>query len=84
MTAPKPSRAHGLLARIYSEGYCCVYGYLNLCRARGETPATMGEYIGLPAHTIRHHYRCEKEGKRSCENKPDCLAPVIAEIKKGQ
>ncbi len=76
----KTSRAQGLLARIYSEGYCCLHGYLELCRRRGETPVSMGENIGLPAHTIRHHYRQSKKGKRVCENKPDCLCAVINEL----
>jgi len=74
------SLGHSLRARILSEGYCCVYGYLELCRARNETPTGMGENIGLPAHTIRHNYRCLKKGNRACANKPDCLKPTIEEI----
>jgi hypothetical protein len=77
---PPPANL-SLLDKVYSEGYCCMYGYLTLCEARGETPKQMGENLSVLPHTIRHHYRCLRKGERSCENKPDCLGPVIAEIK---
>jgi hypothetical protein len=77
----KTSRAQGLLAKIYSEGYCCMHAYLELCKIRGETPKSMGENIGSPTHTIRHHYRCAKKGERPCLGKTDCMKPILEQLK---
>ena len=77
-----PYRSHWLTARIYSEGYCCLHGYLALCKARGETPSSMAKNIEVPIRTIHHHYRCEKAGNRPCAGKSDCLKPVIEELQK--
>lgn len=76
----KTSRAQGLVAKIYSEGYCCLHGYLELCKRRGESPTSMGANLGVLPHTIRHHYRQSKKGRRACQNKPDCLCAVINEL----
>ena len=72
-----------LQEKVYSEGYCCMYGYLTLCEARGETPVGMGKNIDAKPHTIRHHYRCLRKGERTCDKKPDCMSPIIEAIKKG-
>ena len=73
-------RAGKLLAKIYSEGYCCLKGYLELCRLRGETPKGMGENLDVSAWRIQYHYRLMKQGKHVCQNKGDCLKPIIAEL----
>lgn len=78
----KHSLANRMLSKIHSEGYCCMWGYLTLCRERGETPQGMAENLGALPHTIRHHYRQIKAGKCSCSGKTDCLRPIIEELQK--
>lgn len=74
------SMAQGLVARIHSEGYCCLAGYLQLCQARGEKPADMAEFIGVSPDAIWHHYRRLKQGAVSCQEKSDCLKTIIEAI----
>lgn len=76
------SRGQTLLARIYSEEYCCLNGYLRLCLARGETVANMAKNIGMSKDIIWYHIRQMKAGKNVCAKKADCLTPVIDEISK--
>lgn len=82
MKNPASSRAQGLVARIHSEGYCCLNGYLGLCQARGEKPADMAEFIGVSPDTIWHHYRRLKQGKVTCQTRSDCLTPIIEVVQK--
>jgi len=77
----KNARSHNIHAKIASEGYCCVWGFLNLCKARGQTPSTMMPFLGLSRLTFYHHNRKLKNGLYSCEGKPDCLKDAIAEIR---
>ena len=76
------SRWYVILPKIYSEGYCCMYGYLELCKARGETSNGMAENLGIKPHTLRHHYRQLKKGECTCEGKTDCMKALLEEIKK--
>jgi hypothetical protein len=69
--------------KAFSEGYCCLWGYLKLCRARGETRKSMSEFSGLSVETIKNHYRRLKRGEHSCQEYPDCLRPVIEDIDPG-
>ena len=73
-------RNHNFHAKIISEGYCCEYGYLELCRVRGQTPATMYAAIGLSRPTIYDHYRKLAAGDYTCQNRCDCLQATIEEI----
>ena len=77
------SRSEGVKAKIYSEGYCCLFGYLSLCKTRGETPKAMAAFIDKSPNIIWHHYRNLAAGKITCERKSDCLDSIIEEIKKG-
>lgn len=76
------SRANWLVARIHSEGYCCLNGYLRLCKARGEKPAEMADNIGMSADTLWYRYRKLDEGKIKCQKRGDCMTPIIDEIAK--
>jgi len=71
-----------LAAKVASEGYCCVHGYLRLCRARGESPKDMAENIGNSPHTIWYNYRKLAAGTLHCQNQSDCMLPIIKEIEK--
>jgi hypothetical protein len=71
-----------LLRIIYTEQYCCVAGYLELCKARGETVKGMAETAGITADAIWYHLRNLKCGKTTCLGRSDCLRPIIEEIKK--
>lgn len=66
--------------KVFSEGYCCLYGYLRLCRARGETRKTMSEFSGLSPETIKNHYRRLRRGEHTCQKYSECLLPVIEDI----
>ena len=74
------ARSEGLLAKIQSDGYCCLKGYLELCRARGQNSVDMGRFIGISEHTLWYHYRRLDAGKMTCKRFADCLQPVIKEI----
>lgn len=79
----KPIRAMkktNLIAHVHSEQYCCMAGYLNLCRARKETAVEMADNFTLSPVTIWKHYRKLAAGKHKCESRQDCLKQVIAEI----
>lgn len=74
------ARSESLLAKIQSQGYCCLKGYLELCRARGQKATDMAPYIGISEHTLWYHYRRLDAGKMTCKRFSDCLKPVIDEI----
>jgi hypothetical protein len=76
------SRKNWLSAKVSSEGYCCLNGYLRLCRLRGETVEGMAKNIGMSADTIWYHYR-KLDTELAVPNAPvcmkqmDCMKPVI-------
>jgi hypothetical protein len=71
-----------LLAKIQSEGYCCLNGYLRLCKARGERPVAMAQNFRIRPDIIWHHFRRLDQGKIACQQYSDCLGPIIEEIQK--
>jgi hypothetical protein len=71
-----------LAPKVFSEGYCCMHGYLRLCKARGEKIKDMAEYISVSASTLDHNYRMFNKGERSCKNYSDCMKPIIEEIER--
>jgi len=71
-----------LAAKVASEEYCCVHGYLRLCKARGETPKSMAENLGVSPHTIWYNYRKLFAGNLTCAHHSDCMLPTIEEIEK--
>lgn len=68
-------------AWVYSEDYCCPYGYLELCRARKETPKGMADFSGIPLGVIWARYRDVQDGKITCARKKDCMKPLIDSLK---
>lgn len=80
MTTNLTSRGKSVLAKIHSEGYCCLKGYLGLCRARGESAQGMAENLSISPDAIWHHYRRLKQGAHTCQGLKDCLQPVIDAI----
>jgi hypothetical protein len=75
-------RQDKLAAKVSSEGYCCLHGYLRLCRARGENPRNMAEFMGLHRYTLYYHLRALKKGERPCQKYSSCMLPIIEEIEK--
>lgn len=69
-----------LFAKISFEGYCCMHGYLRLCRARGESVPGMAAFIGMHRYTIYYHYRRLAAGKTKCQKISFCMLPVIEVI----
>jgi hypothetical protein len=67
---------------IYTEEYCCLAGYLGLCKARGETAVGMAEAAKVSPQTIWHHLRREKQGLVKCKGRSDCMLPIIEDVKK--
>jgi hypothetical protein len=72
-----------MMPKVASEGYCCIFGYLRLCRARGETKKSMSEWSGISFETLKNHYRRLKRGEHSCQKYSDCLLPVVEDIQRG-
>lgn len=77
------SRFYRVTPKIASEGYCCIWGYLKLCRARGETKKSMSEWSGMNFWTIKDHYRRLVKGQHQCMNYSDCLRSVIEDVQPG-
>lgn len=69
-----------LFPKIISEGYCCLHGYLGLCKARGEKKPEMAAWIGVCKRTIFYNYELMEKGKRPCMKQHDCMLPLIQEI----
>lgn len=70
-----------LRPKILNEGYCCIYGYLNLCKARGETIKSMAAFLGVNKSVLWDCTR--KKGKKHvCQQTSECLQPIILEIQK--
>jgi len=78
MTSP---RSHWLIAKIHSEEYCCLYGYLKLCKARGEKVVDMADNIGISPDALWYHYRRLEVGAVQCSRLSNCMKPLIEEIK---
>lgn len=80
---PPRSQKNIFYARIASDDYCCLYGYLRLCLARGQDAASMAEYTGVHINTVRYHLRRMKDEKIKCQKRGiNCLIPDILEIEK--
>jgi len=69
-----------VLRKILNEGYCCYHGYLGLCQARGENLHGMQQFLGVT--NLKYHLKQFRLGNRKCQNHPDCMLPIIEEIKK--
>ena len=76
------SRSNWLAAKIASEGYCCMYGYLTLCKARGETVIAMAKNIDISPDALWYHYRKleKKDPQPSCQSRAECLTHIVNEI----
>lgn len=79
MSNPRPIK---IQAWVFSEEYCCQYGYLMLCKARGETPKEMAEFSGVSKRVIWTKYREIQLGELKCAGRKDCMKPQIEEVKK--
>lgn len=57
--------------------YCCLRGYLELCRYRGEMPDSMAAHQGIAGSTIRYHYAqispVFTPKSHRCAEKADCM-----------
>lgn len=64
---------------VAEEGYCCMYGYLKLCKARGQKPDDMAKHMGVAGSTIRYHYTKIFEDKKNhrCKGGGDCMKPLF-------
>ncbi len=69
-----------LLPFVASEGYCCIHGYLRLCKARNEQQKEMADNAGLSLRTIKYAYQHLREGRHECQRYSDCLSPIIKDI----
>lgn len=78
----KPLSRIGIFPKLISEGYCCPYGYLKLCRARGETKASMAKWLGVPFYTMKNAFRALKRGEHVCLGYSGCMKPLIEEIER--
>lgn len=79
------SRKNWLSAKIVSEGYCCLNGYLRLCRLRGENANGMAKNIGMSPDTIWYHYRkLDRKNGPVCQKQTDCMGPVLEIIAAGE
>ena len=70
-----------LYKKILDEGYCCIHGYLTLCKARGEKTKNMAKFIGVAQTTVEYNLQQQAKNKRPCQGAKDCLLPIVAEIK---
>lgn len=76
------SRKQWLIAKVVSEGYCCLNAYLRLCRARGESVENMAKNIGMSPDAIWYHYRkldALVPGNQ-CQKWHECMEAIVAEI----
>lgn len=76
----KSHRRDVLLGKIYSEGYCCMWGYLTFCRAKGQGTRSMAEWQGVSIDAIRHHYRRLQANEHVCQKTSECIKPDIEAI----
>lgn len=75
----KIARQHNIHAKLASEGYCCVYGYLKLGQSQGLTPVEMMAPLGFSRLTFYHHARKLANGQYTCRNRSDCLKACFEE-----
>jgi hypothetical protein len=76
------TRSKWLIAKLHSEGYCCLKGYLGFCAAKGETATGMAKNFSMSPDTIWYHQRRDKLGLIKCQKHSDCIIPIIEEITK--
>lgn len=69
-----------LLPKILSEEYCCIYGYISLCQARGQTAKSMALYLGVSKDSIWRKQREMRAGTRICQKTADCLQGLIESL----
>lgn len=74
----------GVLAGVLSEGYCCIYGYLRLCKARGEKPEQMAENLGVTKKPIYRFYKLMEEpnSRITCQRWKSCMKADIEAVEK--
>jgi hypothetical protein len=70
-----------IFPKVASEGYCCLYGYIGLCRARGETKAQMASWLKVGFWTMKYHFRLFNSGRHQCQGYSDCLKPIILDLR---
>jgi hypothetical protein len=73
------------LLKLIEGDYCCLFGYLQLCAARGERTLLMAKNIGVTSRTIRYHYsilRRHHPPRTHCcrQKKGECMLPHIKAI----
>jgi hypothetical protein len=69
-----------LLPKILSEEYCCIYGYISLCQARGQTAKSMASYLGVSKDSIWRKQREMKNGTRRCQKTNECMKELVQQI----
>lgn len=69
-----------LRAKVLSEGYCCMYGYIRLCHARKELSEGMAKNLNAPARTIRYNEQLYRQGRHVCQCQKDCMKPQIEAV----
>lgn len=77
---PKAFHTQKLESKALAEGYCCIFGYLRLCKARNERVKDMAKFINMGPNVIWRHYRLLKAGEHMCKTRSDCLNGVIQTI----
>lgn len=76
------TRGRKILApALFSEGYCCKWGYLSLCQARGERQVDMAKFLNIPSGRVRDAYYFMRKGKYKCLANGECMRGVIEELK---
>lgn len=70
-----------LVSHLAEVGYCCPWGYVALCQARGETISSMAREARLPRETVRFYVHKAQKRQTACLGRSDCLKKVIEEIK---
>lgn len=60
--------------------YCCMKGYLDLCKARGQTHFSMAVFLGVRRRTVTYHYQKLRAGEYVCPGGEGCLREVIEAI----
>lgn len=76
----KSYRRDVLLGKIYSEGYCCLWGYFTFCQAKGQGTRSISEWHGISIDAVRHHFRRMRAGDYSCQAITTCIKPDIEAI----
>ena len=72
------SRSNWLTAKVVSEGYCCLHGYLRLCKARDEKVRDMAKNINISPDALWYHYRNTRHNCGPvCQRFSDCMGSVI-------